>query len=299
MIAFISAIVLASQLPRSGIVHRSDVDLPFKVEGHGAPVLVLSGGPGFTTDYMQSIIDGVGVDKYQWILIEQRGTPRAKLRKPTAKALEMSAYIADFEALRKQLKLKHWNVMGQSFGSMLAEEYAARQPNVITSLMVLNTPGPDMQSFAYADDNVNRALNDEDRKAIAEVAKADAGDPAAKALDSFLASLPAYFYSRKAAEEARPLFKPGSLDPSTIDFVFANLTREKWDVSKALHRYRGPAIVIQGRQDFLGEWAAIKSAQAMPKGEMCFIEHAGHCAWVDSPRPFFARLGSFMRKNAR
>src|SRR5579862_7981561 len=178
MLAHIAITVIALQ---SGVVHRPDIDLPYKIEGRGAPVLMLSGGPGFTTDYLQSIIDKVGVDKYRWILLEQRGTPRSKLAKPTPKGLELSAYVADVEALRKQLGLRGWTVVGQSFGSMLAQEYAADHPERVTALALLDTPGPDLEWTAFGGDNINRALTDDDRKAEAEVAKNDAADPSAMA----------------------------------------------------------------------------------------------------------------------
>ncbi len=297
MIGLIQILALAP-VWQTGIVVRADVSLPYKIEGKGAPVLMLSGGPGFTTDYLQSIIDKVGVDSYRWILLEQRGTPRARLAKPTGKALELSRYVDDIEALRKQLGLKRWNVIGQSFGSMLAEQYAVDHPDRITSLVLLDTPGPDLEWTSFGSDNIDRVLTEEDRKVAAEVAKRDAGNPNAAALDGFLANIPGYFYRRDVALKAKGLFKPGCIEASTIGIVFGNLASEHWDVSKALHRYQGPALVIQGRQDFLGEWAAVRAARAMPRGEMCFVERAGHIAWMDNPGPFFSRLSSFLRRNA-
>jgi proline iminopeptidase len=293
--------MLASALihQSGGVVVRPDVKLPYKIEGHGAPVLMLSGGPGFTSDYLQSIIDKVGQDKYRWILLEQRGTPRAKVAKPTGKAFEMGAYIDDLEALRKQLGLAHWNVVGQSWGSMLAEAYAAAQPDRTTSLVLLDTPGPDLEWTTYGGDNVSRSLNEEDRKALREATKKDASDPAALVYDTFIAQLPGYFYSRESALKSKEMFQPGCVEGTTINFVFANLTHDKWDISKALHRYRNPALVIQGRQDFLGESAAMKAAHAMPRGELCFVERAGHIAWMDNPGPFFSRLGSFLKRHAK
>jgi proline iminopeptidase len=278
---------------------RPDVKLPYRIQGKGAPILMLAGGPGFTSDYLRGIIDKVGADKYRWILLEQRGTPRARLATPSAANLEMRDYVDDLEALRNQLKLRKWTVAGQSWGSVLAEAYVAAHPDRVTSLILLNTPGPDLEWLQYGGDNINRALNAEDRKAVADAAARNRNNPDGMMYETFVANLPAYVYSRAVAEKNRGLFKPGCVDGSTINFVFANLQREKWDVTRALGRYHGPALVIQGRQDFLGESAAIKAARAMPKGELQFIERAGHIAWLDNPAPFFSRLSSFLRRNAK
>lgn len=297
MLSLSAAIVIGLQT--TGILQRPDVKLPYRIQGRGAPVLMLAGGPGFTSDYLQGIIDKVGVDKYRWILLEQRGTPRARLAKPSAAALEMRDYVDDLEALRRQLRLRKWTVVGQSWGSVLAEGYTAAHPDRVTSLVLLNTPGPDLEWLTYGGDNINRALNAEDRKAVSDAAERNQGDPDGLMYETFVANLPAYVYSRAVAEKNREMFKPGCVDGSTISFVFANLRREKWDVTKALGRYRGPALVIQGRQDFLGESAAMKAAGAMPKAELLFIERAGHIAWLDNPAPFFGGLSRFLRRNAK
>lgn len=283
----------------TGVLSRPDVKLPYKIEGKGAPVLMLSGGPGFTTDYLKSIIDKIGRDKYRWILLEQRGTPRAKVANPTSKNFQMKSYTDDLEALRKHLGLKRWSVVGQSWGSVLAEGYAAACPSAITSLILLDTPGPDMEWTKYGGDNITRALTAEDRKELREIAQRDAKDPTALLYDTFIANLPGYFYSREIAIKSKDLFQPGCVDGSTIGLVFGPMIRDKWNVAKALHGYHNPALVIQGRQDFLGESAAIKAAQAMPRSELCFIEKAGHIAWIDNPEPFFGRLSSFLSRYAK
>jgi proline iminopeptidase len=285
--------------PQSGVIVRPDVKLPYRIVGHGAPVLMLSGGPGFTVDYMEDIARRVGIDSYGWIMPEQRGTPRAKLAKPTSEALEMSSYVADLEALRTKLGLKQWTVVGQSWGSVLAEGYTVAHPDRVSSLVLLDTPGPDLEWLRYGGDNLARVLTKEDRQAAADAARNNPKDADAQVFESFIANLPAYFYSREAAAKNRALFKPGSVTGSTLPLVFGNLQREKWDVTKSLRRFVGPALVIQGRQDFLGESAAMKAAQALPNSRLVFIERAGHIAWLDQPGPFIGALSTFLKHNAR
>ena len=189
--------------------------------------------------------------------------------------------------------------LGQSWGSVLAEAYAAAYPARVRSLALLDTPGPDLEWMSYAGDNINRALSEEDRKATAEAEKKYAKDPEGMIYWTFITRLPGYVYRREAAEQLKKLFKPGSVIGTTLPLVFANLQKQKWNVSRALHRFRGPALVIQGRQDFLGESAAMKAAQALPNGKLVFVERAGHIAWVDNPGPFVSALSNFLRANAR
>jgi hypothetical protein len=87
----------------------------------GKPVLFIHGGPGGgTVPKMASFFDPKA---YHIILVDQRGcgksTPFANLVDNTTDHL-----IEDFEKLRKQLKIKKWQLFGGSWGSTLALAYA-------------------------------------------------------------------------------------------------------------------------------------------------------------------------------
>lgn len=298
MLSLLSLSLLLQYKP-TGIVVRPDVQLPYRIIGKGAPVLMLSGGPGFVCDYMEKLAEGVGKDKYQWILLEQRGTPRAKLKAYNGETLSMKKYVDDLEALREKLGLKKWTVAGQSWGSVLAEGYTAAHPDRVTSLVLMSTPGPDMSWVFYASDNIQRALSPEDKVKVADAQRKYSFDADALMYNTFVANLPAYLYNRELAKDVVAVFKADSVEGKTTSLVLTNLTQQGWNVSKELGKFKGPALILQGRQDFLGEGGAIRAAQALPNSQLTFVERAGHMSFLDSPTAFFNSLSKFLQKNAR
>ncbi len=99
----------------------------------GKPVVVLHGGPGGgITPFLRRLHDP---KRYRIILFDQRGcgqsTPNAELRENTTWHL-----VADIEALRVQLGIEKWQVLGGSWGSTLALAYAQKYTQRVTELVL-------------------------------------------------------------------------------------------------------------------------------------------------------------------
>jgi proline iminopeptidase len=99
----------------------------------GKPVLYVHGGPGAGTSPKSARF--FNPELYYIVLVDQRGCgkskPTAEIRENTTKNL-----IADFEKIRKQLKIKKWMVFGGSWGSTLSLAYAMTYPNICTELVL-------------------------------------------------------------------------------------------------------------------------------------------------------------------
>jgi proline iminopeptidase len=99
----------------------------------GKPVLYIHGGPGGGTH--PSMARFFNPDKYYIVLVDQRGcgksTPSEELRQNNTKNL-----IADFEKIRKHLKIDKWMVYGGSWGSTLSLAYAFVHPKRTSELVL-------------------------------------------------------------------------------------------------------------------------------------------------------------------
>ena len=61
----------------------------------------------------------------------------------------LSKYVEDFDALRQQLHLAKWTVVGHSWGSMVAHAYVAAHPKQVAGVVFLGDVGPDTTSFIF------------------------------------------------------------------------------------------------------------------------------------------------------
>jgi proline iminopeptidase len=83
---------------QDGSFTRDGVQLFYRTSGSGAPIIFLSGGPGFTVDYMVPVGEFVPAS-YQRVFYEQRGTGRSKVATMTAENMTLRHVVADLEAL--------------------------------------------------------------------------------------------------------------------------------------------------------------------------------------------------------
>jgi proline iminopeptidase len=87
-------------------------------------VLIINGGPGMNSDGFVGVAQKLSKNN-RTIIYDQRGTGRSTLTKTDTSTITMKLMAADIEALRKQLNIKSWIILGHSFGGMLASYYAS------------------------------------------------------------------------------------------------------------------------------------------------------------------------------
>ena len=94
------------------------------------PIIVLHGGPGFTHDYMSPLKD-LARDR-PVILYDQIGNGRSTHLpdKPTS-FWSIDLFVAELENVIKFFSLVRYDIIGHSWGGMLAAEYAARRPQLL------------------------------------------------------------------------------------------------------------------------------------------------------------------------
>ncbi len=143
----LSLILLVSQA--SGQVDRfsgphtpflNGVRLWYKVTGVQrpgvAPVLYLAGGPGYNSYSFENTIGSQLERHVRMIYFDERGTGRSE--RPSNKDYAMPTLVEDIESLRQYLGLDQISLMGQSFGGTIALEYAARHPEHVQKLIIVD-----------------------------------------------------------------------------------------------------------------------------------------------------------------
>src|SRR5579864_5475718 len=114
----------------------------YRMVGGGAanerlPLMILHGGPGAPHDYLENL-QALASETRRVIFYDQLGCGRSD--HPDDPALCYVARFADeLETVRRKLGLERVHILGQSWGGMLAQEYALRQPRGLVSLILANT----------------------------------------------------------------------------------------------------------------------------------------------------------------
>src|SRR5438105_12756426 len=263
-----------------GKVTRDGIDLFYRVVDpmSGDYVLVLSGGPGEDIHSMQGVADELG-KKYRCIMWEQRGTGRSKLPRYDSSTINLNAYMEDIEALRKQMHVEKFIVVGNSWGMMLGLAYAGTHPNGVRAVVTIGS-GPITFEYlgVFSDNQFARlgACELEVRDFWKDPAR-ESADSDRAAFERLRAATVAYFYDRKKA-----LLMAAELDPKDYNFHVprAFLSAEgKYDFRPKLKTITAPVLLLQGRQDIAGEANIVEAHSLIKNSTLAFIDKCGHMPW--------------------
>lgn len=108
-----------------------------RVRGGTVPVLTLHGGPGFTHEYLECLEDFLPDRGYQIIYYDQLGSHYSD-RPEDVSLWTLERFCEEIEEVRQALGLENFYLYGQSWGGLLAIEYALKYQEHLKGLIISN-----------------------------------------------------------------------------------------------------------------------------------------------------------------
>jgi proline iminopeptidase len=278
---------------QDGSFTRDGVQLHYRSAGSGAPIVFLSGGPGFDVDYMMPVAEFVPAS-YQRVFYEQRGTGRSRLATMTEQNMTLGHVVADLEALRVHLKQERLFLIGHSWGGMLAMAYAAAHPDRVDRLILIGPGGPTLEFTTWVNDNIRMRLRPEDLEAQRTWGEAPKRgvDPDKAALESIKAIAPGYFFERDKGLAFRSQLPDGTLKVQVNMLLFADMGKG-YDLRPNLGKLDRPVLIVQGHQDPIGDKTAEDIRASIKSSVLQYINQCGHFPWLEQPEEFRRILAEF------
>jgi len=131
--------------------------------GSGTPLVLLHGGPGFSSYYLKPF-EELGNDR-PVIRYDQLGSGKSGTTTDTT-LFTIPHFVAELDSLRAALGVERWDVLGHSWGTILAVEYYRAHPDRVRSL-VLASPVMDIPAFEQYVRSLVATLPDSSQRAIA------------------------------------------------------------------------------------------------------------------------------------
>ena len=69
---------------------------------------------------------------------------------------------------------------------------------------------------------------------------------------------------------------------------------QNFNIRDRLHQIKAPVLIIQGRQDCLGEAIPIGLHEGIPGSQLWFIDECGHLPWMEQPANLINIIASFL-----
>lgn len=259
----------------------------FYTKGEGKAIVLLQGGPSFSSYYMRAIADSLLY--YKTILIDYQGTGRSQYKKVDSTWVNPDNIIKDVELVRKHLAIDQWIVLGQSWATHFALLYGIKYPQHTSKIILQATAGTDNKFQEYYGDNIEKGLTEDDITKLEALRK----DSTATWEDRFRIVLNGYFYDRTKSSSF--LNYPPTEAPffHNSDFFMAFMKdpgHETFDISKKAYALDIPVRIIQGRQDPVNGGTQERLNERLKHSKIFYIERAGHFPWLEQPQDFFAKL---------
>jgi proline iminopeptidase len=264
--------------------------------GNGTPLLVLHGGPGASSAYLESL--AVLGDERPVVFYDQLGGGKSD-HPDDASLWRAERFVAELAAVRAALGLERVHLLGHSWGATLAAEHvfagAAGVESVVFASPFLST------ELWLRDANALRA------KLPAETQAVLAAHEAAGTTDSAEYQRAASAYYQRHLILRRPL--PPELQEMSAGLnlqvygtmwgpseftVTGNL--KGYDARDRLPQLRMPVLFVVGRSDESTPESAAELQRLVPGAQLVVLEHSAHMTPLDEPEALAASLRAFLRE---
>ena len=266
-------------------------------------LLLLHGGPGATHEYLEAFDSFLPKEGVEYYYYDQLGSGNSDA--PNDDDLwTIPRFVSEVDQVRQAIGGTRDNfcLYGQSWGGLLAIEYALAQQDQLKCLVVSNMMASIPAYNAYADKVLKPQMDPAALKLVEQLeATHRTDDP------RYMGVLIPQFYEkhilrRRAAEW-----------PDGVNRAFGRLNRhlyvlmqgpselgasgrlEQWDRFNDLGQITVPTLVISAKYDTMDPAYMAAMAKQLPHGELA-ATNGSHLAMYDDQATYFAKLTAFLRK---
>ncbi len=260
------------------------------------PLLILHGGPGATHRYLASLSDLAQGRRV--VFYDQIGCGRsAHPADPGFYSAEL--FVAELDAVRAALGLREVHLLGQSWGGMLAMQYALEPRAGLASIIVADSPA-DMGHWLSEANRLRAALPADVQATLsAHEAAGTTSDPA-------YAAAVEVFYRRhvcrldhwppEVLETIHALETDGfvyNVMNGPSEFHVIGKLRE-WSILERLDRITVPTLLLSGAYDEATPAIVGSIAERIPHAEWVLFPASSHMPHVEEPLAFRCAVRGFL-----
>jgi proline iminopeptidase len=256
----------------------------------GHVVVALHGGPGDAHDYFRPYLDGLASASRGLVYYDQRGGGRSALadgRPP----VDWRGHLADVEAVRRCLRATSIDLLGFSWGAMLALLHAIEHRGHVRRLMLVSPPpvlAPYEREMA---ENVRTATARPEVQAFLASLDEEVHprtDPASELQRRFCRSVAPFLFEPARALSLRPVESRAEVrDAAARSLRVA-------DIAANLPSLRGTrTLILRGDRDPVPAESAEEIARTIGARLVTF-QRCGHAPFAEVEEDFIATVRAFL-----
>jgi 3-oxoadipate enol-lactonase len=256
-------------------VRINDIDLYYESTGQGPPVLLIHGLGSSTRDWEPQI--AAFPAHYRVVAFDVRGHGQSD--KPPG-PYSVPLFTADTAELIRSLEIGPCHIIGISMGGMIAFQLAVDTPELVKSLVIVNS-APEMIVRTFQD-----RLNVLQRSLLVRVF-------GMRKIGGVLSSR---LFPKPEQESIRQMFIERWSENDQRAYMESFRGLLGWSVSDLLHTIMCPTLVIASDEDYTPVSIKEKYVERLPHAELIVIEDARHAVTAERPEEFNKVVLDFLAK---
>lgn len=293
----------AAPHPPGGYLTVNGTRLWYESEGVGQALVLIPAGPGVPHNYFHPYFSPLA-KSYRVIYYDAFGTGKSD-RASGRETYTFARDVENVEGLRKALRLGKIDVLGHSYGGMVAQAYALSYPESVRKLILADSSWGGEMSQAHRDNALEELRNQypdtyERLIKIHEKGFHSCSKEYREADDSPPGFL--LFYDNSAFQKLIKTGEPPDLKVLCAiggddgDFV-PGPEMAKLDFHAQLKNLKMPLLVLSGRFDrgMLPRYA-VQFKTYVPQAQFVMFEKSGHFPFIEEPAEFVRVVMDFLEK---
>ena len=268
--------------------------LYYRSLGSGEPIIIIHGGPGFDHLYL---FDGFKflAKNYRVIFYDQRGSGQSS-PKVDASLISMSSFVNDLENLRKELGLGKINLIGHSFGGLLAMNYAIHYPKRVSKMVLVSTAPGSSDFYPDFRKRLRVRTNKSDSLEIIRLASL----PEYKARNPnmikkyFALFFKAYYFNKALAVDMLPMTTNSAFNAHEINQLMGKSYLQSYSIYDQLKLLETPTMIVHGEDDPIPLKSVRRVHDALPNSQIKVLDKCGHMPYVESADDFKRSIIGFL-----
>ncbi|KZT74402.1 proline-specific peptidase [Daedalea quercina L-15889] len=267
------------------------------------PLIGLHGGPGATMSYMLSLADlAEPSDGIPVVLYDQVGCGGSTLLPEKAGDVNfwtVQLFVDEFHSLMKHLEIKTYDVLGHSWGSMLGQEIAVRQPAGLRRL-ILSSGLASMKLWeeatrklleTLAPDVVAKIRNHEAAGTFDSPEYAEAMNVYNKHFVCRLDPHPPEVIATFKALEDPTVY--GTMEGPSEFTITGSL--KTWDIIPRLFKIKVPILITNGAYDEAADSVIVPVWNVLPRVKWYTFPNSAHMAQWEERAKFMEVISGYLK----
>ncbi|EJD46627.1 proline-specific peptidase [Auricularia subglabra TFB-10046 SS5] len=266
----------------------------------GHPLIVLHGGPGVNHNYMSSLA-GLASYGIPVVLYDQVGCGKSthlQEKKGDTSFWTIQLFLDELDNLLKALKIAEYDLLGHSWGGILAAEHAVRKPAGLRRL-ILASPPSSMKLWCEAANLLRKQLP-EDVQAVLTEAEEEQNFDSPEYHGAVGEFYKLFFCRGEMTPELGASFSELQTDNTVYltmngpnEFFVTGVIKD-WSILDRIHLIENPTLLTNGTYDEAQNSVVLQYFENLPNVAWVKFAKSAHVAHIEEKEKYLKVVAQFL-----